>query len=80
MTAYLEGLAFVGAFLGLFFLGLLMMLPLGRYLATRSSAWPSRPMSNRERKARWANRYHQATPIQPNGWRWKWLTTRTTGE
>lgn len=59
--------------LGLFFLALLIIHPAGKFIATRLDTWPDRPMDNQERKAAWALKYHQATPLQPNRFNWRWL-------
>jgi len=66
-------------FLVLFVVGLVLVLPLGRWIDTRLLPWPDRPMDNQEMRAGWALKYHQATPIQHNTWRWPWVERHGTG-
>lgn len=75
-------IAFIAIFtaLGLFFSALLLCLAFVRVvtrLGTWLGTWPARPMDNQERKAAWALKYHQATPITPNTHPWAWLTKNT---
>ena len=67
------GFMFLAGFLGLFFVAMLLAWPMGWVISKKLDPWPDRPMDNQERKAAWACKYHQATPIMPNGWTWPWL-------
>ena len=72
-------LLFIATFcMGLLIAGAILQ-PLGHWIDTRLLPWPDRPMDNQEKRARWALKYHQATPISPNTHRWKWLPGHGTG-
>ena len=72
--SFLSDFAFIFSVAGLGFFALLVALPAGKWIARRLDAWPKRPMDNSERKAKWACKYYQATPILPNTRPWPWLT------
>jgi hypothetical protein len=73
---FTDDLSALFIWLGLFFAALFAAWPLG-VLMTRSrhmACWPDRPMDNGEMKARWGNRFHQATSVTtPNQVRWPWI-------
>ena len=73
----------LGIFAGLFFLALCAAEPLGKLIEWtvrhHQARWPTRPMTNQERKARWAARYYQGHPLTPNTHPWPWIEAHGTG-
>ena len=72
--SFISDITYIYGATGVFCLALLLVLPAGRWIARRLEGWPKRPMDNSERKAKWACKYYQATPVMPNTRPWPWLT------
>ena len=74
-----ESFMALAAMLGFFFIALLLAWPLGHFISKRLDPWPERPMENSEKKAAWALKYHQATPVKNNHHPWCQVQAHGTG-